>query len=320
MWIRRGLDNYLGGDYPRALLCYTHGGELGYEVSVTNAAYILQKKLISNSRSGGVLHALRQLSLVGNALPNNLFSIEDNDREYSRSALQGPGERDNLDYYGALYMRQLVVSSSYENTESVVKIGHAFVDGLSKLNIHQWAGYHYSDKSNVKAAIFWYSRAAISHHALSNLYLGAIHQFHCVNGCTQVASSPAPAAAASGGGGGGGRVATNGGGTGSITRARQYYKAALNNPALPGGFKIIAHGLLWLTDNLLELKLSSRDVVTSWSLPADRSNYDNISGDVNATVVGGDTPDGADDSFKYQFLSLCHNVLRALYLWYSLYL
>jgi len=324
MWIRRGLDNYLVGDYRRALLCYTHGGELGYEVSVANSAYILQKKLIF-SGGGGALHAMRQLAVASTAsLPADIFSI---DVSFNESVLPAadPSSRhlDHMNYHGALYIRELVLSSSYDNTDSIVKLGHIFIDGLNKLNIHQWGGYHYTGESNVKAAIYWYSRSAVAHHALSNLYLGALYQFHCVaagnfesltlksmNSKSEVSCDI----------------------SGSMARARMYYKAALNNPTLPGGFQLITHGLLWLTDNLLELKLSERSSTTSWTVPRENmrlnsnSNGNSDSQTCTSTTTAATTATEKSDNghsgdgYWLKFLSACHNLLRVLYLWYSMYL
>lgn len=349
MWIRRGLDNYLVGDYHRALLCYAHGGELGYEVAVANAAYILKKKLISNSHAstalvfsdfsgrnsgqGGVIDAFRQLLAVGTSLlPSDMFSIDD--YQYQRmnqqfeaqqlqqiQALQS-SKHDHLNYYGSLYIRELIVSSVYDNTDSMVKLGHVFVDGLSKLGIQQWSGYHYIGDSNVKAAIYWYSRSAMSHHALSNLYLGAIYQFHCVSGCVGTPENMPHSdifANVSADSAGSRSPVGNNLAIGNIARARQYYKAALDNPTLPGGFQVIARGLLWLTDQLLDLKYATRqvDASTTWRVPGSVVEGE----DKEILLSAGTSLSGLSvDNYWYKFLSLCHNMIRILYLWYSVYL
>jgi TPR repeat protein len=277
-WIRRGLDNYLTNRYSSAVLCYVHAGESGYEVAQANAAFILQKKLTVR-------------------LPVHWMHME------ARSHDMESGVR------GALYLRELSMSAYHNNHDSLVKIGHIFLDGgikyglkenshtshfnlispLERKHISDGSGGTVSSGGNAPAAAYYYSSAAVLGNPLANLYMGALYHFVPAYSSSITADRMA-----------------------DIQRANRYYRAALQHPSLPAAFNLIVRGLIALTDMLLQDKH-----VASHERGATLSTADAMSS--NVVRVGAALPTMPSQSWTSQLIWRINQYIEYAYSVYCSY-
>eukprot|EP01041_Mallomonas_annulata_P003465 gene3465-6894_t len=189
-WLRRGLDQFLMKRYPRSLMCYVLAGELGFEVSQSNAAFILRRRLSSSSSlgtDGGGQALMAGGSPLALALPvhTHLPKIsqihhvnDDTDSDASTVTSNRISQKQNLTMNtntsrhmfnpqvlsDRLYLRELALSAHTGSTDSAFAIANAFFHGQGV-------------EKNCQAALWWYSKASSAGHSMSSVYLGFMHHF-----------------------------------------------------------------------------------------------------------------------------------------------
>lgn len=250
-WIRRGLDHYLLHQFPQSLLAYVHGGELGYEISQSNAAYIIGTKLSQREK----LYLLP--------------SVDSGDGNSQLSQLSA------MAFADALYGRQLSLSIHHGNTDNMVKLGDMYYKG--GMGSYQHVSHDTQELSvsgvssdpivavpqDYDAAVYWYSKASAAGHAVASVYLGYMHHFGLRNRHTLARKTNSgdrndnhvvPGSASSKW-----LVEPN------MQRANRYYKHALSStPAatitpLPGSFRLVAQCLDWLSTPIIHHYTPSSD-------------------------------------------------------------
>ena len=245
-WIRRGLDAYLTHQNDRAVLCYIHAGELGYEVGASNAAFVVQKRMVQDRRE-------------------RLFGLIRGDvRAFLRVYYSGSSDTDadtphltqmlikNYNYHSSVYMRQLVLSASYGNKESYVRMGHAYMDGARKLQMFHSEtreAYGMLPGSNPVAALYYYKQASRLSHPLADVYVGLLYQYYPPDIYSLISSQSTLPGYSS--------VLLD-----NMRLAHQYYQAALDNPVLPPSFHYIVQGFATLSSAMLSLHQRQPSFVT----------------------------------------------------------
>jgi TPR repeat protein len=143
-WLRRGFDQFVQGgksggvlspmsssssnDFMRSALCYIHAGELGgYEVSQSNAAYLLQRKLG---------HHAKQLYLGANllegAVPSRQLVPEAMGKRRGSTDPRGTASTSlAVDFADRLVLRELALSTAQGNANSACSVGTLLLSGHS---------------------------------------------------------------------------------------------------------------------------------------------------------------------------------------------
>jgi TPR repeat protein len=140
-WLRRGFDQFVQGgkggllsfesdqahkNFMRSSLCYIHAGELGgYEVSQSNAAYLLQRRISKHER---------QLYLGANLLEAVVPSTQlllDSPNGITDSIQSSPMKKSvlSVDYSSRLLLRELALSTAQGNANSAYSIGSLLLAG-----------------------------------------------------------------------------------------------------------------------------------------------------------------------------------------------
>jgi TPR repeat protein len=146
---------------------YLHAGEMGYEVSQSNAAYILRTKLVAPTRS--FVDALQVAApesagaaacgsdATAGAEPHRCLSSE----ETSVAVWEGPQQRRDR-----LLARLYALSAHGGNKESYLHLGTCYFKGL--------CGVGAVDQTK---ALWYYSKASYLGAPLSSAYLGVMYHF-----------------------------------------------------------------------------------------------------------------------------------------------
>jgi TPR repeat protein len=140
-WLRRGFDQFVQGGKQglltfdadskplmRSALCYIHAGELGgFEVSQSNAAYLLQRKFNLKTK---------QLYLGSNLLeaivPSKQLLLDSPRLDHSRSSdLTAPAGHaiPSADFADRLLLREFALSTAQGNANSACSIGTLLLAG-----------------------------------------------------------------------------------------------------------------------------------------------------------------------------------------------
>ena len=143
-WIRRGLDNYLNGLYLKSFMCYLRASNLGYEIASANAAYIIQRKVISNS--------LTISSIMFSYIFGQPLSQFGSNPQYFIKILK----KIQTDLYAQ--------SARMGNVDSMVNMGHAYMEGTGI-------------EAHPSEAISWYSRASAKGQPLGSFYIAMMNHF-----------------------------------------------------------------------------------------------------------------------------------------------
>ena len=142
-WIRRGLDNYLNGLHLKSFMCYVRASHTGYEIASANAAYIIQRKVIFNVAIAPSMlnYVLGQSSSTFGSTPEHFINILQKVQStlYAHSARLG-------------------------NADSMVSMGHAYIEGIAV-------------ESNPSEAIVWYSRASVKGQPMGSFYIAIMNHF-----------------------------------------------------------------------------------------------------------------------------------------------
>jgi len=179
-WLRRGFNQYVHGQstgiekyYERSVLCYLHSGELGYEVSQSNTAFILRRKL--NDESESRLFGQSEASLI---------------------QVQGGAVVSTSEMYERLLVRQLALSASQGNAESAQSLGSHILRSRdsymlkgvtqmvpsSKFSTSHRPYIDYDKEEKLltlrgQAALWWFSKASAMGSALGSLQCGMMYHF-----------------------------------------------------------------------------------------------------------------------------------------------
>lgn len=270
-WLRRGFDQFAQnekgvlpvrsdvGAYSRAVMCYLHAGELGhYEVSQSNAAYLIQRKL-----SGKALQYL-----TGNNLLESSFLLAQSPFDGSidsKAISQEHADMSNV-LADRLLIRELALSSSRGNANSACSLGALILSGRTggeasteseavvdspedlmdvvvkrfdlQYSIQNYLPTKYKavddnaltrvSSSNGKAALLWFSKASAMNSAMGSFYAGLLYHF------------------------GIGGVERN------LLRAHRYYSSAIDNTVDP------LHPTLKLWAQAMQWMIGNGDDETSW--------------------------------------------------------
>jgi TPR repeat protein len=178
------LDQYLQDSPLRSLVCYLHAAEMGYEVSQSNAAFIIRRKV------KGVV-SIPDITIYqplgrGQVVPREVYV-----RRY-------------------LEARELAMSAFHGNRESSVNIGNLLFEEASKA-VATVSGRMRTSKQpatfqtlvnqffstsggrgatgdrrgrvqdvsygDTSAAVWWYSKASAAGSAMGSMYVGTMHHF-----------------------------------------------------------------------------------------------------------------------------------------------
>lgn len=148
-WNRRGLDQYLNKFHTKALMCYIHSSELGFEISQSNAAFIIRRK--RNSLQLGNDNWFLNTN-------NNEVSIDNNKK------INNIINNNEFDLLSTLKVRLLTLSSNDGNIDSLMQLGHSYYTGDGVIK-------------NIPHAIYYYSKASAKGCKLASVYLGVMNQF-----------------------------------------------------------------------------------------------------------------------------------------------
>ena len=142
-WIRRGLDNYLNGLHLKSLMCYVRASHSGFEIASANAAYIIQRKVASNSET------------IPSIL-NYVFGLT--------SSPFGSTPQHFLEILIKIQTGLYAHSARLGNIDSMVSMGHACMDGSGI-------------EPNPSEAILWYSRASVKGQPMGSFYMAMMNHF-----------------------------------------------------------------------------------------------------------------------------------------------
>lgn len=157
-WMRRGIDMYFSQKYRQAVLSYILAGEMGYEVGISNSAYILTKKL-TTSIDSNIMFSVTYTNYLSNIFMNKTSTSSETSK--SNIAIG------NSIIYNRLILRQLVYAAIKGNKESIMMIGNYYLTGM-KYNVLP---------VSCEESLWWYSKASAAGHLLSSVYLGNMYHF-----------------------------------------------------------------------------------------------------------------------------------------------
>ena len=212
--MRGGLNQYLSKSLLRSLSCYHHAGELGYEVSQSNAAYLLSRKVrwedkrIIESSDGTNAVVIPLINGTGGGgggsnSCNSSFTCSSSSC-CSISSISSISTVDRRLLKEKLLFRQSELAVRHGNKESLLDLGHCYLKGSCGVT------------KDIKQAERWYSRASHYGNGLASLYLGVMHHF------------------------GIGGLPIN------VDRASRYYDKALLSPSLEVQMHMIGRGLKYM--------------------------------------------------------------------------
>ena len=135
-WLRRGFDQFVqGGKHGilaqnadskyimRSTLCYLHAGELGgFEVSQSNAAYLLQRKMSQKTKHYYIGSNLYEEIVASNQL------LLDTTVDSKRISNDSPRVQPEV-FTDRLLLRELALSSSQGNANSAYNVGSLLLAG-----------------------------------------------------------------------------------------------------------------------------------------------------------------------------------------------
>lgn len=136
-WLRRGFDQFVQGGkssllaldadpnlFMRSALCYLHAGELGgYEVSQSNAAYLLQRRIGRGARQLYIGANLLEGRLASTKLVVEQGTADAGGRSQSHVLVSG------TDLVDRLLLRELAMSNAQGNANSAYSIGTLLLAG-----------------------------------------------------------------------------------------------------------------------------------------------------------------------------------------------
>lgn len=143
-WLRRGFDQFVQGGkrgllsfdtdskhFMRSALCYIHAGELGgFEVSQSNAAYLLQRKLFTQKTKQLYLGS----NLLEGAVPSKQLLLDSPIDQKGVGLASSPAAASAsvvpaADFADRLLLRELAMSTAQGNANSACSVGTLLLAG-----------------------------------------------------------------------------------------------------------------------------------------------------------------------------------------------
>ena len=167
-WVRRGLDQFLNKDFARSLMCYLHAGEMGAEVSQSNAAFILRRTYLKTHfkvelppHAASPFFALAQLGVTGVANLSSTASLSSSNS--SKQKPDDPPADEDVLSAPHLMLRLNNLAVFHGNVQASVALGYQYFQGEGVARDYDVAEYYFNKASAAGDKLGSFYIAMMSH-------------------------------------------------------------------------------------------------------------------------------------------------------------